>query len=259
MIIERYIRKTGTYPNLNNPQTFNEKILWRKLHDRRELLVRLTDKHLSKQYVSHSVNIIPEIGHSIDYIPKSYPFIAKPNHWSGKTLYIADKNDWMRAKEIYRGISNQKYGIEKGEWAYSQIPFRLMIEPVLPEAHEIKLFCFNGECELVRYMPPRKHWKKHPPERIGSSHFLPDGTHIPVAHGKYPMGVKQIPKDIPLPDVIRAGESISQGIDFVRVDLYWSEGVYFGEYSFYPGSGHTKWSDPDFNLWLGKKWTLPIH
>lgn len=254
MPIERFERVMGYTPDLTNPKGYNEKVLCRKLYDRRQILVDLTDKKKSKGLVD--IECIPTIGEGLDYKPKSYPFIAKPNNWSGKTLLIRDSNEWLKAKEIYRGIQGQKYGVEKGEWAYSLIPFTLMIEPVLT-LHEVKLYCFDGKCELIRYMPPRKQFITHPPEKEGMSHFLPDGAFVKVSTTKYPIGVRQLP-DWDWQYIISEGERISKGLDAVRTDLYYNGSLYFGEFTFYPGSGHTKWSDPEFDTWLGAFWNINV-
>ena len=51
------------YPlNLDNPQTFNEKIQWQKLHDRKPEYTKMVDKYEAKEYVAGVIgreHIIP--------------------------------------------------------------------------------------------------------------------------------------------------------------------------------------------------------
>ena len=41
----KYYSRFGKFPNLNNPQTFNEKLQWLKLHDRDDKYTILVDKY----------------------------------------------------------------------------------------------------------------------------------------------------------------------------------------------------------------------
>src|SRR5574344_3035213 len=47
--------KMGCWPDFKNPKTFNEKLQWLKLHDRRPIYTKLVDKYEVK-------NIVAEIG-----------------------------------------------------------------------------------------------------------------------------------------------------------------------------------------------------
>ena len=67
---KNYIRLQYLYhfhrlPNLKNPQTFNEKLQWLKLYDRRPEYSIMVDKYLAKEYVAKIIGeeyIIPTIG-----------------------------------------------------------------------------------------------------------------------------------------------------------------------------------------------------
>lgn len=50
---------------LDDPQTFNEKLQWLKLHDRNPLYTAMVDKYEAKQYVAGLIGekyIVPTIG-----------------------------------------------------------------------------------------------------------------------------------------------------------------------------------------------------
>jgi hypothetical protein len=248
-LIKRFESKLGYTPNIKAPQTLNEKILRRKLTDRRELLVQLTDKLASKEYVKGKIKTIPNLRGV-----HNFPVVVKSNHWSGNVKACFNGEQLEKALEVIESTKRKKYGHDKGEWAYSEIPYSVIYEPLYLNLHEVKLFMFNGKCELIRYMPPRTNYDTHPPELEGSSHFYPNGNHIEITHGKYPMGVNEIPDHVDIDECIKVGEEICKGIDFVRLDLYWNGSPVFGEFTFYPGSGHTLWSDPTFDEWLGGLW-----
>ena len=57
---EMYIRKNykqvlGEYPDLKNPKSFNEKLQWLKLHDRKPIYTTMVDKAEAKKYVAERI------------------------------------------------------------------------------------------------------------------------------------------------------------------------------------------------------------
>ena len=61
----RFRVKMGYWPNLNTPKTFNEKINWLKLHNRKPVYTTMVDKYAVKSYVASRIgeeHIIPTLG-----------------------------------------------------------------------------------------------------------------------------------------------------------------------------------------------------
>jgi hypothetical protein len=50
-----YKRRLGTKLNLKNPQTFNEKLQWLKLYDRKPEYTTMVDKYAVKKYVADKI------------------------------------------------------------------------------------------------------------------------------------------------------------------------------------------------------------
>ena len=64
-IMAKYYKNFGKLPNLRDPQTFNEKLQWLKLHDHRPQYTRMVDKYEAKKYVAEIIGeeyIIPTLG-----------------------------------------------------------------------------------------------------------------------------------------------------------------------------------------------------
>ena len=67
---ERYLRLKYRYfsnkkLNLSNPKTFNEKLQWLKLYDRKDIYTTMVDKYDAKSYVASIIGeeyIIPTLG-----------------------------------------------------------------------------------------------------------------------------------------------------------------------------------------------------
>ena len=82
----RYMYKAnfGKKLNLKNPQTFNEKLQWLKLYNRKPIYTEMVDKYEAKKYVSELIGeeyIIPTLGvwdnfDDIDFA--QYPLLNVP-------------------------------------------------------------------------------------------------------------------------------------------------------------------------------------
>lgn len=70
MVDEKYLyhkfkARKGYYPDFDNPKTFNEKLQWLKLHDRKAIYTIMVDKYEVKDYVASIVGsefVIPTLG-----------------------------------------------------------------------------------------------------------------------------------------------------------------------------------------------------
>jgi hypothetical protein len=86
----------GYMLNLRNPQTFNEKLQWLKLHDRNPLYTTLVDKYAVKEWAAERIgeeHIIPTLGvwdtfDEIDFDMLPRQFVLKCTHDSGGTCYL---------------------------------------------------------------------------------------------------------------------------------------------------------------------------
>ena len=82
--------------NLEHPVTFNEKLQWLKLYDRRSEYTTMVDKYAVKQYVADRIGeeyIIPTLGvwdkfEDIDFEQLPERFVLKCTHDSGGLVRI---------------------------------------------------------------------------------------------------------------------------------------------------------------------------
>ena len=89
------------YPlNLKNPSTFNEKLQWLKLHDRKTVYQIYVDKYRVKKYIAEQIGeeyVIPTIGvwdhvNDIDFDTLPDQFVFKCVHGSGCNVICKDKS-----------------------------------------------------------------------------------------------------------------------------------------------------------------------
>ena len=114
--------KMHTKLNLANPQTFNEKLQWLKLNDRKPQYTQMVDKAAVKEYVASIIGdkyIIPtlytyEYFEDIDFSRLPDQFVLKCTHDSGGLCVCRDKaqfdieNNMPQALEKVNARSNKE-------------------------------------------------------------------------------------------------------------------------------------------------------
>lgn len=239
MLKDYHKSRTGRYPDCP-PKRFTDKIFYRKLNDRRPILTKLTDKLQVKKMVGeHAIPTIENL---------EYPFIAKPNNYSGRTRLI---ECWKDLDDFKSGWNKDNpYGQQKGEWAYKNIEPQLILEPVIEDFWDMKVYLFSGQVGCF-YVCGRGGTR---PERNGISYFWPDGTKIYVKHNRQPIRFNEVPFDFK--ESLEVAKKITPDIDFVRTDLMITKNhVYASEFTLYPGSGCISFKPDSFDFELGELWT----
>lgn len=235
--------------DLTNPETFNEKLQWLKLHNRKDIYTELVDKYETKKIVSKIIGeeyVIPSIGiyNSFDEIDFSIipnQFVIKCTHDSGGLVIVKDKDkiDMKQVKKIIDRSLKRNYYYSSREWPYKNVKPRILIEEYkedqeLGELRDYKIYAFNGKCDYLMLCFDRykndtkfiyfdKNWNM-------KKEFSKDGI-------KYGDTI-QVKKPKNLDKMFEFASILSKDIPFVRVDFYEVNGkLYFGELTFYPSGG----------------------
>jgi len=253
--------KMGYNLNLSEPITFNEKIQWLKLYDRNPTYTMMADKYTVKTWVKEQIGekyVIPTYGiydsfQEIDFSTLPNSFVIKATHDSGSAIICEDKS-LIDIKEIEKkmnqSISRSKFFPER-EFSYRDIKPRIIVEKFLGQTQEditdYKFMCFDGECKLCFTCTER-----NSQDGLKVTFFDLNWNKLPFTRD-YPNAEKEIPKPEQLENMVLLAEKLSAGIPFVRVDLYEIEGeIFFGEMTFYPGSGYEKFSPPEWDTIIGE-------
>ena len=166
---ETYLRKyyklrMGKELNLENPQTFNEKLQWLKLHDRKDIYTTMVDKYEVKKYVSNIIGeqyIIPTYGvwdrfDDIDFDSLPEQFVLKCTHDSGGLIIVRDKSklDIKAAKKKINKCLKRNYYSHGREWPYKNVKPCVVAEAYMEddatsELRDYKFFCFDGEVKVL--------------------------------------------------------------------------------------------------------------
>jgi len=268
------------YPlDLKDPRTFNEKVCWRKTHDHNPVFPILVDKYAVRDYVREALGparaepyLIPLLFETRD--PARIPFgdlppefVIKSNHGSQMNLIVRRESPLTPEAivEFGRQWIARDYGRARHEWAYGEVPRRVLVEALISgpsgsPPNEYKLHMFDGECGLIQLHRSPSWYDGHTadtdPDRLPRINFFtPDWeeVHLP---SELPAG-PPAPRPEELEEVLDLARDLSRKLDYLRVDLYSTpEGLRVGELTVYPWGG--RWKLPHaFDLELGSRWTLP--
>ena len=255
----RYYATFKKFLNLKNPQTFNEKLQWLKLNDRKDIYTKMVDKYEAKSYVSKIIGnkyIIPTLGiynnfDEIDFNKLPNQFVIKCTHDSGGLVIVTDKSklDIEKAKKKLNKSLKRNYYYPGREWPYKNVKPRIIIEKYMKDnknnsMRDYKFFCFNGNPYCILVCSDRDidlketfydlEWKVMRLKR--PNHKLDNSIENPHNFEK----------------MIEFSKKLSSKISFLRVDFYEINGnLYFGELTFYPASGFGKFEPEEWDLKLG--------
>ena len=264
----KFHRRVGYYPNLRNPQTYNEKLQWLKLNNKRPDYTDLVDKVEAKKYVASIIGkdyIIPTIGvwDSVDDIEWNLlpnQFVLKVTSDSGGIVVCKDKStlDIEKAKEkLKKGWGKNYYKYNK-EYPYKNLRPRIIAEEYMEdesgyELKDYKIFCFDGEPKYLFVATDRQ--KKN--EETKFDFFDLDWNHLPIKNG-HPNNPLPIDKPQNFNEMIEIAKKLSVGMPHVRVDLYNIRGkIYFGELTFFHWSGMVAYNPPEWDYKFGEYIKLP--
>ena len=246
--------------NLDSPKTFNEKLQWLKLHDRKEIYHTLVDKAEIKDYVSNIIGneyIIPTIGvwNSVDDIPfRKLPnrFVIKCTHDSGSVIVCSDK-----AKlDIEKVKKKLRYCLKKStfwfgrEWPYKGLTPHIIAEEMLGDGSraltDYKVLCFNGVPKLIEVHIGRGTFDHT------QDFYTTDWQRTEIVQTCEPMAKEPMSAPNCLNQMIELSRTLCKGFIHIRVDWYIvDEKLYFGELTFYDGSGFAKFVDEKWDQMLG--------
>ena len=253
--------------NFKNPVTFNEKLQWLKIYDRKPEYTTMVDKYLVKDYVAAKIGkeyIIPTLGmwekaEDIDFDALPDQFVLKCNNDSGGIVICKDKAK-LNKDEAIRLLSSRlnNNGFWYGrEWPYKNvkpciIAEKYMEDTTTKELRDYKFFCFGGQVKCYKVDFDR--FKAH-----HANYFTAEGEILKMGEEVCPPDFN---KNIPVPDSLGKMKDLATKLSkyqpFLRTDFYDVDGkVYFGELTFYPASGFGRFINQDDDIYLGSWLQLP--
>lgn len=264
LLNRKYEAIFGKRLNLDNPQTFNEKLQWLKLYDRNPEYTIMVDKYKVRDYIKEKIGeeyLIPLIGvwdnpDDIDFDALPDKFVLKCNHNSGLGMCICKDKSKLNIEnvksELKKGLA-QDYYLTGREWPYKNVPRKIIAEKYMTDTSDssdftdYKFFCFNGYVDCVMVCLERssgdtkfyffdRNWNLERLNTRGKN--APDGF--------------TISKPSQMDKMFEIAAKLSKGLPFVRIDLYQSnDHIYFGEITFFPDSGFDANLLPETDKYFG--------
>lgn len=265
---EKFIRmkykiKMGKTLNLENPQTYSEKLQWIKINDHNPLYTRLVDKYEVKSYITDLIGekyVIPTLGvweefDDINFDSLPNQFVLKCTHDSGGLVICRDKKslDIANTRKIITKCLNRNFYKLGREWPYKNVKPRIIAEVYMEdsltqELRDYKFFAFNGEVRALFIATERQ----KAGEDVKFDFFDADYNYLPFRQG-HENASRQPEKPICFDEMKNLASVLSKGLKEVRVDFYEVDGkVYFGEMTFFHHGGWTPFDPPEWDEKFGE-------
>ena len=265
----QYFHHFHRFANLKNPQTFNEKLQWLKLYDRKPLYTTLVDKYAVKKWVADKMgqeHIIPTLGvwekaEDIDFDKLPSQFVLKVNHDSGGIVICKDKSKLDKKAAITKlskALKNNGYWYCR-EWPYKNVKPCIIAEKYMEdtktkELRDYKFFCFNGIPKMLFIASDRQNSK----EETKFDFYDMEFNHLSFTNG-HPNSNKHIDKPSSFNEMVKLATILSKDIPHVRVDFYEIDGkIYFGELTLYHWSGLKPFNPKEWDKKIGDWLKLPL-
>ena len=259
----------GKKCNLKNPQTFNEKVQWLKLYDRKPLYNQIVDKYEVRRFVEEKIGsqyLIPLVGgpwdsfDEIDFDALPERFVLKCTHDSGGVVVCADKTKFSMEKAralIEKHLKVNFYWAGR-EWPYKDVKPRIIAEQymedsVTAELRDYKFFCFDGSPQYLFIATERQNEN----EDTKFDFFDMEYNHLDIRNG-HPNAAVPPAKPVCFEEMKNLAAVLSKGIPQVRVDFYEVNGaIYLGELTLSHWSGAVAFEPEEWDRKFGEWINLP--
>lgn len=252
--------KMFVWPDLKRGERFNEKLLHLKHNPGREIDSALVDKLKVRNFIKEKIGeeyLIKLYGawgsnNEVDIASLPDKCVLKANHISGDVQIIKDRAQIPEALDALYPLLKRDYANYSGEEHYRGIEPYILAEELLGDGRSIndyKFFCFNGvpkyiQVDFDRFADHRR------------TFFDPAWNNLKFST-LYPVYESEISPPNNLSEMLKIATLLSQGYEFLRVDLYEVDGrVYFGELTFNHGNGVEPFRPDEFDFTLGNDLTI---
>lgn len=241
--IVSYIHNRRKMPNLKNPKDLSEILIKRVLDGEVNKVAYLADKYAVRKYVEErgfssiltKLITVYETPNQIDWVSLPPRFALKANFGAGNNLICTDK-EVLNINEAQAIVDSwyEQHHYSESERHYNLIPRKIICEEYIDDGSggfpiDYKFMCIRGKVHCILGVYGREE---------GKDSYMPyslDWQPIPSYYRGTSTASIMLPKPNNLDEMIDVAERLSDGIDFVRVDLY-SNGskIWFGEMTLTP-------------------------
>lgn len=256
---------TGKKLNLDNPQTYNEKLQWLKLYWRDPLAKQCSDKYEVRKFLESMgySKYLPNIYGVFDKLEdinfKLFPnnFVIKTTHDSGGVYIVRDKNSTTEIvgaqKTIALALKRNNYTKYNKEWVYENIKPRIIVEELIGDGintpNDYKIYCVHGNPLFILVVANRD-------VDARENFYDSDWNRLNFVNGRLPVkGNVDMPEKLSV--MLEISKKLSKPFPQARIDFYYENNkLYIGEITFFSASGMTNFHPHKYDLKFGKKLDL---
>lgn len=260
-----YFKHFHKFIDFKHPISFNEKLQYLKIFNRKPEYTQMVDKYLVKDYVAKKIGekyIIPTLEKwnnvsEIDISVLPEQFVLKCNNDSGGIVICKSKKEFNEqvAKTLLKKRLNNNGFWYGREWPYKNMMPCIIAEKYLSNSSgkdliDYKVHVFNGVPRFILVCEDR-----YSAEGIKETFYTPEWKKMPVKRPDHNTSDQNMERPDELDEILELSKILAEQIPFLRVDFYiLNHKVYFGELTFYPASGFcgfnpNEW-DQIFGTWL---------
>ena len=260
--------KVGYKLNLENPQSYNEKLQWLKLYYRDPILPKLVDKYEYKIFVQENLGakyVVENYGvwnsfDAIDFNSLPNQFVLKTTHDQGGVIICKDKASFnydAARKKMNKHLNTNLFYLMR-EWPYKQVSPRilaeeLLIDPFKNDLLDYKFYCFNGEPKFMYISMGR-----HDGSGTSFTFYDMDFQFLDVRRPGFEVARDLIEKPDSWEEMIRLSRILSAGQPHVRIDFYSiNNRIKTGEFTLFQGGGMMPFIPSKWDFEFGKYLELP--
>lgn len=257
--------------NLDNPQTFNEKLMWLKFNelDNNELITKCADKYRVREYVKecgceeilNDLISVYDKAEEINFSKLPDKFVLKCNHAAGYNVICKDKSklNYKKTKRQLRKWLKTDYWKFVAEVQYKNVEKKIVCEKFLDSKdnnaiEDYKIYCFNGKPQLCLICVGRNYGKP-------KYYFMDKEWKIMKINPSLDTSISYLNLEKPkcIDDMYKYAERLAKPFKFVRVDFFnYNDKPIFSELTFTPAGCVDEDYTEEAHLKLGKMIELNI-
>lgn len=252
--------------NLEDPQTFSEKIQWIKLFGGLDRFSAFADKYEVRAFVERRVgsdHLIPIAGvyesfDEIDFSSLPTSFAIKATHGSGWIAFVSDKDscDVRELRRMAERWLRTNFASWYGEAQYRPLRGRIIIEELVGEPPsdlaDYRFFCYAGVPRVIQFDLTQAKQQRR-------DFYTPDWKRLDVLL-RYGNFSPPPPAPRELDQMLQIAETLSRGFPFLRVDLYApGDRVLFGELTLTPGQGFRRFFPREWDYEFGRNFDISAY
>lgn len=248
-----YFDWTGKRINWDDPSDFNQWLLKVSYNnsksENRFKIAKCVDKYGVRDYVE-SCGYAPTLNElygvydnvdAIDFDSLPTSFVMKMNNASGRNLICPDKSmvNWPVEKEKFRvWLKDRDFGLLSGEWQYSLIEPKIVVEKYLSELDESSLIDYKFNCINGKVYSCFVGYNRNPADphhEVCFDDYDLEWTRTESIKPEWHKDRRLIQKPSNYDLMVKMAEDMTEGFDYCRFDVYEVDGrLYFGEMTFTP-------------------------